>query len=97
MCIRDRDKALDVKLIERCRPAIQRGERVHFMEDTRNRNRSVGAMLSGELVRQRPEGLPDHTIFMQSEGTGGQSFGAFLAAGITPVSYTHLDVYKRQS
>ena len=77
------DKALDVKLIERCRPAIQRGERVHFMEDTRNRNRSVGAMLSGELVRQRPEGLPDHTIFMQSEGTGGQSFGAFLAAGIT--------------
>jgi glutamate synthase (NADPH/NADH) large chain len=77
------DKALDVKLIERCMPAIQRGERVHFMEDTRNRNRSVGAMLSGELVRQRPEGLPDHTIFMQSEGTGGQSFGAFLAAGIT--------------
>ena len=48
-----------------------------------SRNRSVGAMLSGELVRQRPEGLPDHTIFMQSEGTGGQSFGAFLAAGIT--------------
>ena len=31
----------------------------------------------------RPEGLPDHTIFMQMEGTGGQSFGAFLANGIT--------------
>jgi glutamate synthase (NADPH/NADH) large chain len=40
-------------------------------------------MLSGELVRVRPEGLPDHTIFMQMEGTGGQSFGAFLASGIT--------------
>jgi glutamate synthase (NADPH/NADH) large chain len=40
-------------------------------------------MLSGELVRQRPEGLPDHTIFMQMEGVGGQSFGAFLATGIT--------------
>jgi glutamate synthase (NADPH/NADH) large chain len=40
-------------------------------------------MLSGELVRRRPEGLPDHTIFMQMEGTGGQSFGAFLASGIT--------------
>ncbi|MBL8329914.1 MAG: glutamate synthase subunit alpha, partial [Rubrivivax sp.] len=39
--------------------------------------------LSGELVRHRPEGLPDHTIFMQMEGTGGQSFGAFLASGIT--------------
>ena len=53
------------------------------MEEARNVNRSVGAMLSGELIRQRPEGLPDHTIFMQMEGTGGQSFGAFLASGIT--------------
>ena len=76
-------KALDLKLIERCRPAIERGEKVHFMEEARNVNRSVGAMLSGELVRHRPEGLPDHTIFMQMEGTGGQSFGAFLTNGIT--------------
>jgi len=76
-------KALDVKLIERCRPAIERGEKIQFMEDARNVNRSVGAMLSGELIRRRPEGLPDHTIFMQLEGTGGQSFGAFLAPGIT--------------
>jgi glutamate synthase (NADPH/NADH) large chain len=76
-------KALDNKLIERCLPAIQRGEKVQFMEDARNRNRSVGAMLSGELIRHRPEGLPDQTIFMQMEGVGGQSFGAFLASGIT--------------
>jgi glutamate synthase (NADPH) large chain len=76
-------QALDVRLIERCRPAIERGEKVQFMEDARNVNRSVGAMLSGELIRRRPEGLPDHTIFMQMEGTGGQSFGAFLAQGIT--------------
>ena len=76
-------KALDVKLIERCKPAIERGEKVQFMEDVRNVNRSVGAMLSGELIRQRPEGLPDQTIFIQMEGHGGQSFGAFLASGIT--------------
>ena len=76
-------KALDLKLIERCRPAIERGEKVHFMEEARNVNRSVGAMLSGELVRHRPEGLPDNTIHIQMEGTGGQSFGAFLATGIT--------------
>jgi glutamate synthase (NADPH/NADH) large chain len=76
-------RALDVKLIERCRPAIERGEKVQFMEDARNVNRSVGAMLSGELIRHRPEGLPDHTVFIQMEGTGGQSFGAFLASGIT--------------
>src|SRR6185503_303691 len=77
------DKALDRKLIERSRPAIERGEKVQFMEEARNVNRTVGAMLSGELVRHRPEGLPDHTIFIQMEGTGGQSFGAFLAQGIT--------------
>ena len=76
-------RALDLRLIERCRPAIERGEKVQFMEDARNVHRSVGAMLSGELVRHRPEGLPDHTIFIQMEGTGGQSFGAFLAPGIT--------------
>ena len=76
-------RALDVSLIEKCQPAIQRGEKVQFMADVRNVNRSVGAMLSGELIRQRPEGLPDHTIFMQMEGTGGQSFAAFLARGIT--------------
>ena len=77
------EKALDVRLIEKCRPAIERGEKVQFMEEARNVNRSVGAMLSGELIRQRAEGLPDQTIFIQMEGTGGQSFGAFLANGIT--------------
>jgi len=53
------------------------------MEEARNVNRTVGAMLSGELIRRHPEGLPDQTIFIQFEGTGGQSFGAFLANGIT--------------
>jgi glutamate synthase domain-containing protein 3 len=77
------DRALDRLLIERCQPAIARGERVQILHETRNGNRTVGAMLSGELVRHRPEGLPDQSIFIQLEGTGGQSFGAFLANGIT--------------
>jgi glutamate synthase (NADPH) large chain len=77
------DKALDNRLIEKSRPAIDKGEKVHFIEVARNVNRSVGAMLSGELVKARPEGLPDDTIRIQLEGTGGQSFGAFLANGIT--------------
>jgi hypothetical protein len=76
-------RALDVRLIEKCRPAIERGEKVQLLEEARNVNRTVGAMLSGELIRARPEGLPDNTIFIQMEGTGGQSFGAFLAKGIT--------------
>ncbi len=77
------DKALDVKLIERCKPAIENGERVRIMEVARNVNRSVGAMLSGAVTRVHPEGLPDDTIRIHFEGTGGQSFGAFLCNGIT--------------
>ena len=77
------DRALDLRLIDKCLPAIEAGEKVQFMQEVRNVNRTVGAMLSGELIRRRPEGLPDHTIFIQMEGTGGQSFGAFLAKGIT--------------
>jgi glutamate synthase (NADPH) large chain len=76
-------RALDVRLIEKAKPALERGEKVQFLEDARNVNRTVGAMLSGELIRRHPEGLPDQTIFIQMEGTGGQSFGAFLAKGIT--------------
>ena len=76
-------KALDQKLIEKSRPAIDRGEKVHFIEVARNVNRSVGAMLSGAVTKVHPEGLPDDTIRIQLEGTGGQSFGAFLCNGIT--------------
>ncbi|TAK80499.1 MAG: glutamate synthase subunit alpha [Aquabacterium sp.] len=77
------DKALDKRLIEKCKPAIERGEKVQLIEEARNVNRTVGAMLSGTLVKHHPEGLPDQTVFIQFEGTGGQSFGAFLAKGIT--------------
>jgi len=77
------DRALDRLLIERCRPAFERGEKVKFIEVVHNVNRSVGAMLSGALTRVHPQGLPDDTIRIQLEGTGGQSFGAFLANGIS--------------
>ena len=77
------DKALDVRLIEKAKPAIERAEAVKFMEVAKNVNRTVGAMLSGELIKHHPDGLPDDTVFIQMEGTGGQSFGAFLAKGIT--------------
>jgi len=77
------EKALDHKLIEKAKAAIDKGEKVQFMEDVRNVNRSVGAMLSGELIKHHPDGLADESVFVQMEGTGGQSFGAFLASGIT--------------
>jgi glutamate synthase (NADPH) large chain len=77
------EKALDQVLIAKARAAIDKGERVKFMEVARNVNRSVGAMLSGAVTQVHPEGLPDDTIHIQLEGTGGQSFGAFLTNGIT--------------
>ncbi|OGB39296.1 MAG: glutamate synthase subunit alpha [Burkholderiales bacterium RIFCSPLOWO2_12_67_14] len=77
------EKSLDNILIAKSRPAIDKGERVQFIEVARNVNRSVGAMLSGAVTQVHPEGLPDDTIRIQLEGTGGQSFGAFLTRGIT--------------
>jgi len=77
------ERSLDNLLIARSRAAIDKGERVQFMEAARNVNRSVGAMLSGAVTKVHPEGLPDDTIRIQLEGTGGQSFGAFLCKGIT--------------
>jgi glutamate synthase (NADPH/NADH) large chain len=77
------EKALDVRLIEKSKAALEKGEKVQFIDVARNVNRTVGAMLSGELTRLHPQGLPDDTLRIQLEGTGGQSFGAFLAKGIT--------------
>ena len=77
------DKSLDNILIEKSKAALEKGERVQFMEVARNVHRSVGAMLSGALTKLHPQGLPDDTLRIQLEGTGGQSFGAFLAPGIT--------------
>jgi glutamate synthase (NADPH/NADH) large chain len=69
------DKALDVKLIERCQPAIQHGETVRLMEVARNVNRSVGAMLSGAVTKAHPEGLPDDTIRIHRQGPLGRPRG----------------------
>ena len=76
--------ALDRRLIEVARPALESGEKVSLILPIRNVNRSVGAMLSGEVARRHGhEGLPEDSIHVQFNGTAGQSFGAFLAHGIT--------------
>ncbi|MFN9211978.1 MAG: glutamate synthase-related protein [Betaproteobacteria bacterium] len=77
-------RALDHKLIAQAMPALERGERVSFITPIRNVNRTVGALLSSEVARRYGHaGLPDDTIHIQLNGTAGQSFGAFLAQGIT--------------
>ncbi len=78
------EKALDQDLIAKSSVALERGERVSFIHPVKNVNRTVGAMLSGRVVRKYGHaGLPDDTIHIQLNGTAGQSFGAFLAKGIT--------------
>ncbi|AMP08279.1 GXGXG motif family protein [Collimonas arenae] len=78
------DKALDHKLIAQAKAALEKGERVSFISPIKNLNRTVGAMLSGEVAKKYGhEGLPDDTIHIQLQGTAGQSAGAFLAHGVT--------------
>ena len=78
------EKALDQDLIVKSSVALERGERVSFIHPVKNVNRTVGAMLSGRVARKYGHaGLPDDTIHIQLNGTAGQSFGAFLAKGIT--------------
>jgi len=78
------EKALDCQLIDHARDAIERGKKVSISLPIRNTHRTVGAMLSGEIARRYGEaGLPDDTIRFQFTGSAGQSFGAFLAKGVT--------------
>jgi len=78
------EKALDHRLIELARPAIDRGERVTIDMPIRNINRTAGTMLSGEIARIHGHaGLADDSIHIRFAGTAGQSFGAFLAKGVT--------------
>ncbi|OAI18814.1 glutamate synthase subunit alpha [Methylomonas lenta] len=78
------DKALDLQLIEQAQPAIQRGEPVRIEMPVKNYNRTVGTMLSGRLAEKYGlAGLPDDTIHIKAKGTAGQSWGAWLAKGIT--------------
>ena len=75
---------LDRKLIEQSAPALEEGSSVRIETKISNVDRSVGAMLSGKLAeRFGHEGLPDDTIAVSLKGTAGQSFGAFLAKGIS--------------
>ena len=78
------DQALDAKLIDHARPAIDHGTPVEITLPIRNVHRTVGAMLSGEIARKYGSaGLEPGTIHCKFSGSAGQSFGAFLARGVT--------------
>ncbi len=78
------EDVLDRKLVAAAAPALESREAVSMEFDIRNVDRSAGAMLSGEVARRYGiKGLKDDTISVRLNGTAGQSFGAFLARGIT--------------
>ncbi|MGK7345190.1 MAG: glutamate synthase large subunit [Candidatus Nitrospinota bacterium M3_3B_026] len=78
------EDALDNRLVEMARPALERGKPVKKGFEIRNINRTAGAMLSAEVSRRYGEaGLPDDTIHFKVKGSAGQSFAAFGARGIT--------------
>ncbi len=87
-CVQAQDhglsQALDYQLIQYAREALELRTPVEMSFPIRNVNRTVGAMLSGEIAhRYGSNGLPDDTIRIHFKGSAGQSFGAFLANGIT--------------
>jgi glutamate synthase domain-containing protein 3 len=78
------DKALDNRLIESCQDAIENKTTVKFDSKIQNINRTVGTMLSSAIAKKYGlAGLPDDTIQIKFEGSAGQSFGAFLAQGVS--------------
>ncbi|MDR1291899.1 MAG: glutamate synthase large subunit [Clostridiales Family XIII bacterium] len=79
------ERTLDMSaLISLCRDAIRRpGEKADYTLEIASRNRTVGCMLSGAIVRRHgPGGLPDGSIHLRFDGSAGLSFGAFLTRGV---------------
>jgi glutamate synthase domain-containing protein 2/glutamate synthase domain-containing protein 1/glutamate synthase domain-containing protein 3 len=79
------ERSLDMtQLLEICRPAIERGEKVLAELPIRNVHRVVGTITSSEITRRHgAKGLPDDTIRIHFKGSAGQSFGAFVTRGMT--------------
>ncbi len=78
------EKVFDNKLIELASPALESRTPVKHELEISNRDRSTGAMLSGQVAkRYGHEGLAEDTIYFQLKGTAGQAFGAWVAHGVT--------------
>ena len=81
---RNEIELFDEELLKLAKPAMENKEKIEIDLPLRNIYRTVGARLSGEIVRKYgPAGLPNDTIKFNFKGSAGQSFGAFLAPGIT--------------
>jgi glutamate synthase (ferredoxin) len=78
------EKSLDITvLLDLCKPAIEKGEKVKATLPIQNINRVVGTILGNEITKRHWEGLPEDTIHLHFQGSAGQSFGAFVPKGVT--------------
>ena len=79
------EKSLDVtKLLDICKPAIERGEKVKAELPIINVNRVVGTIVGSEITKKHgPNGLPEDTVYLKFHGSAGQSLGAFAPKGMT--------------
>ena len=76
--------ALDMKLLELAKPALEKGEAVDIELPIINTDRTVGTILSNELAKAHgAELLPEDTVKIKFNGSAGQSLGAFLAKGVS--------------
>ncbi len=75
---------LDWQILEQARDAIETKQPTRLALPIRNIHRAVGTILSNRIVKRwGGQGLPDGTLEIQLTGSAGQSFGAFLAPGVT--------------
>jgi glutamate synthase (NADPH/NADH) large chain len=78
------DKVIDWKMLEVAKPAIENGDKVSAAFTANNLDRSIGAILSNEISKVHgAKGLPEDSVIFSFKGSVGQSFGAFLAKGVT--------------
>ena len=78
------DKCLDITvLLDLCKDAIEKGEKVKATLPIKNINRVVGTILGNEITKRHWEGLPEDTVHLHFQGSAGQSFGAFVPKGVT--------------
>ncbi|KNX37276.1 glutamate synthase large subunit [Luteipulveratus halotolerans] len=87
------EKALDQQLIAMSKDALDNQAPVRIEVPVSNVNRTVGTMLGHEVTKRYPEGLADDTIDVSFTGAAGQSFGAFVPAGVTLRLYGEANDY----
>ncbi len=77
-------KSLDITtLLDACKPAIEKGEKVTLELPIKNTNRVVGTILGNEITKRHRDGLPEDTVHLTFHGSAGQSLGAFVPKGVT--------------